>query len=441
MAAYVPSVLDAAATAASVLGLCQAHLHHRHALERNQEMHQQALSHDSEVHGRGIAAETEAHFQQLIAELLTAAMEADRDVWEQRNGQFNNLMLSATLMFGIAMSAIIEGNFQYTGHDEETRNPIVASLFATFEAFALSSLFLCLVCCLLVSRRMSLYMINRAARFVDRLGQIITTANLLINQAALIDPLPADSAATARKGTESRAPQPPPPAARRPSAAAAAPGGSGPRASFEPLRWQNSFRCDKQSGERSLRSQLQAIRRARDAFQKDMMCGLEATSGGKRAIQLQENLGIPRLHSSRTAPSLLGGRQQSEPLLLGDALLSDDESEPWNTKTFDEFWNHHCAWIGGTAYASFVGGTASVWGAVMVFLVAEFQLVWPAPAIFGVLCGGSLIASLALTYCTLRDDDRVVRQSLPPLDPQVQILNLARQITTPPLTPSPRPTE
>ena len=80
-------------------------------------------------------------------------MEADRDVWEQRNGQFNNLMHSATLMFGIAMSAIIEGNFQYTGHESDDDNPLLATVFATFEAMALSSLFLCLVCCLLVSRR------------------------------------------------------------------------------------------------------------------------------------------------------------------------------------------------------------------------------------------------------------------------------------------------
>ena len=63
---------------------------------------------------------------------------------------------------GVAMSAIIEGNF------DKQDNRKLTLMFATFEALALSLLFLCLVCCLLVSRRMSIYMIQRAAHFVDR---------------------------------------------------------------------------------------------------------------------------------------------------------------------------------------------------------------------------------------------------------------------------------
>ena len=66
---------------------------------------------DGDLHMRALAQQTEQHFQQLTAELLSAAKETDRDVWEQRNGQFQTLILAATLMFGVAMSAIIEGNF------------------------------------------------------------------------------------------------------------------------------------------------------------------------------------------------------------------------------------------------------------------------------------------------------------------------------------------
>tara|TARA_B100000524_G_scaffold287909_1_gene162967 strand:- start:1740 stop:2156 length:417 start_codon:yes stop_codon:yes gene_type:complete len=113
------------------------------------------VDHDRELHVRQIASNTEHHYQQLIAELLAAAKEADRDVWEQRNGQFNNLMLSATLMFGVAMSAIIEGNF------DQNFSTTTTVLFASCEALALSFLFVSLIGCLLVSRRMSLYMIQR----------------------------------------------------------------------------------------------------------------------------------------------------------------------------------------------------------------------------------------------------------------------------------------
>uniref|UniRef100_A0A7S4EVT0 Uncharacterized protein n=1 Tax=Chrysotila carterae TaxID=13221 RepID=A0A7S4EVT0_CHRCT len=66
------SLLEALNLLASVYGT-----YHNHAT------HKQTLSHDQELHVRALAASTEQHYQQLIAELLAAAKEADRDVWEQ----------------------------------------------------------------------------------------------------------------------------------------------------------------------------------------------------------------------------------------------------------------------------------------------------------------------------------------------------------------------
>ena len=131
-------------------------------LYRGEKLHRQTLEHDKELHVRGIASSTEQHFQELCAELLTAAKEADRDVWEQRNGQFNNLMLSSTLMFGVAVASIVEGNFN------QSVEGYVTAVFAGFVACALSFLFVSLICCMLVSRRMSIYMIMRSSRFVSR---------------------------------------------------------------------------------------------------------------------------------------------------------------------------------------------------------------------------------------------------------------------------------
>ena len=148
------------------------------SLYRGEQLHRQTLEHDKELHVRGIASSTEQHFQELCAELLTAAKEADRDVWEQRNGQFNNLMLSSTLMFGVAVASIVEGNFNQTVDGHAT------AWFACFVACALSFLFVSLVCCMLVSRRMSIYMIMCSSRFVSRLGNIIKTADKIYTDAA-----------------------------------------------------------------------------------------------------------------------------------------------------------------------------------------------------------------------------------------------------------------
>ena len=153
MTSYASSIFDVLSLGAGLA-----------SLYRGEKLHKSTLEHDKELHVRGIASSTEQHFQELCAELLTAAKEADRDVWEQRNGQFNNLMLSSTLMFGVAVASIVEGNFNQTVDGHAT------AWFAFFVACALSFLFVSLVCCMLVSRRMSIYMIMRSSRFVSRLG-------------------------------------------------------------------------------------------------------------------------------------------------------------------------------------------------------------------------------------------------------------------------------
>ena len=93
-------------------------------------------------------------------------------------------MLASILMFGVGMSAIIEGNF------DTTESPMQVLLFSTFEALALSTLFLSLVCRLLVSRRMSIYMITRTGKLVERLSFIIKSADMLAADASGISSLP-----------------------------------------------------------------------------------------------------------------------------------------------------------------------------------------------------------------------------------------------------------
>ena len=181
MASYASSIFDVLSLGAGLA-----------SLYRGEKLHKSTLEHDKELHVRGIASSTEQHFQELCAELLTAAKEADRDVWEQRNGQFNNLMLSSTLMFGVAVASIVEGNFNQVrvrvrvrvrvkvrvrvrvrvrvsveGNFNQTVDGHATAWFALFVACALSFLFVSLVCCMLVSRRMSIYMLVRSSRFVS----------------------------------------------------------------------------------------------------------------------------------------------------------------------------------------------------------------------------------------------------------------------------------
>ena len=212
---------------------------------RAERLHRNSLHADGDLHMRALAQQTEQHFQQLTAELLSAAKETDRDVWEQRNGQFQTLILAATLMFGVAMSAIIEGNF-----DAGAASPPARIAFATFVALALSSLFLCLIACVLVSRRMSYYMIGRAVSFVDRLGHILWTANHMIATTAEVAPLPPRTRTLPRR--RRRAPPPAP-----------APSTGCGRAASRRRRRRCRARCRRRRSRRRRRRPRRSRRRAR----------------------------------------------------------------------------------------------------------------------------------------------------------------------------------
>ena len=125
-----------------------------------------SLRQQSDLHEEEMATSTEQHYSSLSAELLAIAKEADRDVWEQRNNQFNNLLVCAVLMFGVAVGNINEGTYKY---DKlvDTQGLLLTSLvskdgmFAMLSGVSMGSFFLCIVSCLIVMRRMSSYMIVR----------------------------------------------------------------------------------------------------------------------------------------------------------------------------------------------------------------------------------------------------------------------------------------
>ena len=74
--------------------------------------HHKQLAHAMHLHDHELSVSTEQHFSAL-SDLLAIAKEADRDVWEQRNEQFNQMLVCAVLMFGIAVGNINEGTYQF----------------------------------------------------------------------------------------------------------------------------------------------------------------------------------------------------------------------------------------------------------------------------------------------------------------------------------------
>ena len=76
--------------------------------------HKKSLEQERDLHEHDCSLATEQHFQSLSTELLAIAKEADRDVWEQRNNQYNNMIVCATLMFTVPINNINQGAYHET---------------------------------------------------------------------------------------------------------------------------------------------------------------------------------------------------------------------------------------------------------------------------------------------------------------------------------------
>ena len=135
-----------------------------------------SLNQEKNLHDHELALSTEQHFTSLSTELLAIAKEADRDVWEQRNNQFDQMLVCAVLMFGVAVGNINEGTYGFDKYEDQHNGLNAAvvfsrdGMFIILSAIAIASLFVCIVACLLVNRRMSSYMIERSSNLVDRLA-------------------------------------------------------------------------------------------------------------------------------------------------------------------------------------------------------------------------------------------------------------------------------
>ena len=122
---------------------------------------------DQELHRKELATSMATHFQTLSQDLFAAAKEADRDVWEQNNDRFNNLMILTVLMLGITSSLVTEGSFNASNASQEFE---LAFLIATSAALAcyIGSL----SAAIRATRDMSVLMTERSARLERRIIQL-----------------------------------------------------------------------------------------------------------------------------------------------------------------------------------------------------------------------------------------------------------------------------
>jgi hypothetical protein len=141
---------------------------HKVEMDKSQRFHEAEIAESRRLCIAERNTELKQHFQALNADLINSNREAERDMYEQRNSQFQTIIVASTVMFGALCTVIIEGNLPLDSGKWET----IILMAISGMSFAL--LFVCMVLSLKLILRSSRFMYTRASvhnRVVNKLAR------------------------------------------------------------------------------------------------------------------------------------------------------------------------------------------------------------------------------------------------------------------------------
>eukprot|EP01042_Synura_sphagnicola_P014459 gene14459-18296_t len=121
MQALVPDTLwEIGGLAATLYSIGQARQHHVEQLSQSRKHHEVEIDLAVKQHKKNLVetkrvyllelfTNLEQHFQQLNADLISSSKEAERDMFDQRNQNFQTIILASSVMFTALSTVIIDG--------------------------------------------------------------------------------------------------------------------------------------------------------------------------------------------------------------------------------------------------------------------------------------------------------------------------------------------
>lgn len=347
-----------------------------------------SLQQQADLHEEEMATSTEQHFSSLSTELLAIAKEADRDVWEQRNNQFNNLLVCAVLMFGVAVGNINEGTYQYSKSDDLHGSEVMSlvsrdGLFTLLSGISMGAFFLCITACIIVMRRMSSYMIERSTNLVDRLAVTMEIAHGISSAAEAQHRDNVERLLGQEKG--------------RFHDKLGAVIGSGPKDAHEERLAQTAVKASKGSLRKEVSDGGSSYRyvyvppAVPNGSSDGLDRGAAPPNGGLAGS------GAPPAHVEPNG----GWMRRSA---TSPALLS--RSAPLN---FSIFYRDNCVPLAQLVMGSFVVGVVTVWTAVWLLLWNQFPHLYLPVFTFFVLFGFAIFLGFYVDWRSKKDEVKVAR--------------------------------
>ena len=149
---------------------------HDAAIKLAQRQHEEEKKLAKQIYLVDKFSEVEQHFQQLNADLLAAAKESERDMWDQRNQQFSNIVVATTIIMTGLITVSVQGILP-AGLSE-----FILVSYAIANSMSMGLLVVCAVLCLEIVLRASNFMFLRTREYSKSVRNAVSKTEKIIHQ-------------------------------------------------------------------------------------------------------------------------------------------------------------------------------------------------------------------------------------------------------------------
>jgi hypothetical protein len=112
-------------------------------------------------------ADMETYFQELNENLISSSRDAERDMVDQRNQQFQTILISATIMLACLLNIMFQGTLQTDLHW------LFYAGFSLFNTLSLVSLVINVALCILITSRVTKFMYRKSDANIKHLRKVM----------------------------------------------------------------------------------------------------------------------------------------------------------------------------------------------------------------------------------------------------------------------------
>lgn len=356
----------------SIFETTQSRLRHKDAIQKAEMQHKESIRLAKQAYLIESATSLEQHFQQLNADLLDGSKESERDMFDQRNQQFQTIILAASVMFSALSTVIIQGILP------PNSGSFIVIAYGLTSSLSFAFLFLCMVLCIKVVKRASDLMYRRANAHTKAIHDAMSETKKMMKAMQLMS-----LSCSSNSGDEFDA------KVKR----------SGNYqdeydAAIEEMSSDESDSDTRNGPEEHPYVRPLGADEGGPTFADGMMRTEVMLSEGNSIHQKilkpeyeHELKMIWRTHQEKIS-SYLRQREEINKKTLAIILSKDAK---WTEKPFHEFWESYCRLWGQTATSFFYAGSANLLLAIMLWMWAEWLLEYN--TIVGSIIAISLIGS------------------------------------------------